>query len=447
MSTHARLSPSNARWPNCAGSVREESGYMDVAGAAAIDGTGSHLLLEMCFDNGVPAIVYDGQIIGANHEDNPQGWLVDPERIDRVQICLDYVTRRHNELKVMYPNSEVVVESESKSDVGGMFGRDDWKGTCDVTITCRNKHTGEVYFIEVVDYKDGRGYVHTKDNTQLLAYLGGKMRLYIGSGPEKVRPFQIHRIGGCRMTIVQPKTSRPIRYECSVEGDFSPTYALDKIIELDHAADAADKDDAPVKSGKWCQWCKANPKRGGHCTAATEKSIATVTNMTDGLIPTIPLDGELSLFDMVKQVTVDPTSLSSDQLGQLIDAAPPFIDAFKKCEEELAKRITNGDKVSGWGMLAGNNKRVWNLPDDEIVKKLKSRRLKDTDIYPRKLVSPAAALRLTNLTDKQRDKIEADLISTVEGKLTLKRVAHSDTKVVQSATEMFAEVEKPLDFF
>ena len=71
MGTHARLSPSNARWPNCPGSVREEASYIDVAGAAAIDGTGSHLLLEMCLDNAVPAIVYDGQVIGANDEARP----------------------------------------------------------------------------------------------------------------------------------------------------------------------------------------------------------------------------------------------------------------------------------------------------------------------------------------------------------------------------------------
>ena len=48
MSGHARLSPSSSRWVHCPGSIREEAGYEDVSGEAAIDGTGSHLLLEEC---------------------------------------------------------------------------------------------------------------------------------------------------------------------------------------------------------------------------------------------------------------------------------------------------------------------------------------------------------------------------------------------------------------
>ena len=48
MSAHARLGPSNPRWTKCPGSVREEMFYIDIPGEAAIDGTGSHLLLEMC---------------------------------------------------------------------------------------------------------------------------------------------------------------------------------------------------------------------------------------------------------------------------------------------------------------------------------------------------------------------------------------------------------------
>ena len=76
MGGHARLGPSNHRWPHCPGSIREEANYPDVSGEAAIDGTGSHLLLEMCLDNNVLAIQYDQQIIGANSPEHTGGWLV-----------------------------------------------------------------------------------------------------------------------------------------------------------------------------------------------------------------------------------------------------------------------------------------------------------------------------------------------------------------------------------
>lgn len=451
MGTHARLSPSNARWPICAGSVREEAGYEDIAGEAAIDGTGSHLLLEMCLDNAVPAIVYDGQVIGANHEDNSNGWLVAPDRIDRVQICLDYIERRHKELRVMYPKSTVIVEAESKSDIGGMFGRKDWHGTCDVTIICRDGHTGEVHFIEVIDYKDGRGWVHVPDNSQLLAYLGGKMRTYIGSGPELVAPYRADKVKDVRMTIVQPKTSKPIRYQCSIEaGTISSQSVVDAVNKLATAAYATDDPNAPVVSGKHCQWCKANPKRGGHCTAATEDSIKKVTTMSDGQIPLIPVnEGQGDFFEVIKQVVADPKSLTSKQLGDMLDAKDALMTAFDISHEELQRRVEGGEAVSGWAMREGRGASVWALPADEVEKKLKAKRLKLADIYPKKLISPAQVLKLKDLTKIQKDKIEDELISFKAGKLKLTKVAHSDTKVIQSVTDMFATVEEPakIDFF
>ena len=79
--------------------------------------------------------------------------------------------------------------------------------------------------------------------------------------------------------------------------------------------------------------------------------------------------------------------------------------------------------------------------------------MKLDDIYPKKLISPAAAMKLDKLTDVQKKKIEADLITEVAGKLTLKKVAHSvaqsSTNDVDSIQQMFADVpastEKPAE--
>ena len=133
--SHARLSPSNLRWPLCPGSVREEANYTDVAGDAAIDGTGSHLLLEKCITEGVTPNFYEGKIIGANHHDKPSGWLVAQDRIDRVQMALNYINRRRGELVKEYPHGKIKVEAESRSNPGARYDRDDWQGTCDITIT------------------------------------------------------------------------------------------------------------------------------------------------------------------------------------------------------------------------------------------------------------------------------------------------------------------------
>jgi len=185
---HARLGPSNHRWPHCPGSVREEANYEDVAGEAAIDGTGSHLLLELCLKHGIRAEQYLNQIIGANHHDKPNGWTVTQDRADRVQLCLDYIFKRVEDLtNEGYTDVEVI--AERKLDPGGAFGRDDWWGTGDVTIIARRN--GLVRFVEVCDYKDGQGYVHHENNTQLISYLFGALRPHIA---QHARPMTLKHL-------------------------------------------------------------------------------------------------------------------------------------------------------------------------------------------------------------------------------------------------------------
>lgn len=443
---HARLGPSNKRWPHCAGSVREEERYPDIAGEAAIDGTGSHLLLELCMKNNVRADQYDQQIIGVNHEDNPNGWMVDVARIKRVQMALDYIQRRVIELKDMFEGCNVLVESESKSDPGGAFGRTDWWGTCDITITARHPMTSEVFFIEVADYKDGRGYVSEKNNTQNGSYLFGKLRSHIASGPELVRPFRVSNIG-VRMTIIQPKTNPVVRYQCSTRPEDNLSIAT-VIYDAEHLASmahATDDPDAPLVPGKHCQWCKANPKRGGHCTAESNQSLQVVENMSNTEVAGKLIAGSSGLHEYFSAVLADPKSLTEEQLSELADAEPGIQAVFDKVKTEIKDRIDQGITVPGYAMVPGKGSNVWNEDEETIVKKLKARRLKLVDIFPPKLISPAQVLKLAKLSDDQKKRIDKDLITFKGGKLALKKVAcdHVDEKLVtqtESAKLMFADI-------
>jgi len=431
MSTgHARLSPSNARWPYCPGSPREEANYADISGEAAIDGIGSHLLLEMCLDNAVLPIQYEGQIIGTNHEDNPNGWLIHKDRIDRVQICLDYVKRRYDELKALYPNAELTIEAESHSDPGGMFGRDDWNGTCDITITVMDGD--KCVFIEAIDYKDGRGWVNAAENTQLTSYLGGKARKFIASGPEFVRPFRPERMRAGRMTIVQPKTMPPIRYE-----EIQTRVLVERLEDLSVAAHKTDDPDAPLIPGKHCQWCKHNPKRGGTCTAQGEQSLKVVETMSNQ-VTTV---GDQSLFETIQASMGNLTSLESNKLSELADAKDGMMAIFKQVEDEIERRIELGETISGYGMVPGNSSKKWFGTPEEVEKFLKGRKVKKDQIYPAKLLSPAQALKL-DLTDRQKKDLESKLISVVAGKLTLKKVARESQALDDNKAElMFGDIE------
>lgn len=416
---------------------------MDVSGAAAIDGTGSHELLELCLKNGVRAEAYDGQIIAVDHHDNPGGWLVGPERIERVQMCLDYVTRRVGELKLQFPGCTISVESESTADPGGAFGRGDWWGTVDITLTVFTPDVDYPRFIEVVDYKDGRGWVHVPGDTQLLSYLFGKMRPHIASGPDLCRPFRPEKVGAVRMTIVQPKTSPVVRYE-------EPTSAevVRQAEELAQAAHATDREDAPLVPGKHCQWCKHKK----NCTAESEKSLATVKTMSNDIVAT---DGE-SLFELVEKVVSDVTLLESEQLAQLADAKAGLDAAFARVTEEIQRRLEADPRaVPGYAMKPGRGSNVWNADEATIAKALKGRKLTKDDIYPPSLISPAQALKHPKLNAKQRENLEAEYITHKAGKLTLQKVARdfvpqaikdvaqSGTSDVSSPQLMFGDVAKP----
>ncbi len=428
--SHARLGPSNHRWPLCAGSIREEAQYEDVAGDAAIDGTGSHLLLELCIEGGCLAADYIGKVIGVDDSDKPEGWMVDSERAARVQICLDYITRRIGELSEQFTDAQIKVEAERKADVGGLFGRTDWWGTCDITISVFDSNSAGLLFLEVCDYKDGRGWVSEKDNSQLQSYLAGQMRPYIGSGPALVKPFRTQNIGGTRMSIVQPKTSTPIRYQ-----DESASAVMDKVEVLAFAAFATDKEDAPLTAGKHCQWCKANPKQGGHCTAAAEQSLEVVKSMSNDL------QVEGSLFETIGGMVADVNALTNDQLGQLADAKDALVAAFEKVDEEIQKRIETGQQVSGYGMLPSRSSYVWNADVKDIEKALKSRRLKLKDIYPPKLISVAQMKKLPNdvLSPEQKKRLEKEFVAEKVGKLTLKKIARKEK---ETSEEIFADVPK-----
>lgn len=404
MTAHARLSPSNLRWPKCPGSVREEAAYPDIAGEAAIDGTGTHLLLELCLTGDVTPDYYEGRVIGANHEEKPSGWMVEKDRMERVQMCLNYIARRTKELRDQFPECTITVESESKSDPGAIYGRADWYGTCDVTIAA---HVGQqLVFLETVDYKDGRGWVHAENNTQLISYLGGKLIKEHRTDAHHPVPLDLPT----RMTVVQPKTNPPVRYSDQLAQD-----VYDACAELNEAAAATDEPDAPLIPGKHCQWCKHKP----NCTAAAEQSLEVINTMTED---TTPQEGA-GLFEIMRQVIADMVNAPSEQLAELLDAKPGIDDLFAQVQQEVESRLEHGEAVPGYEMKPGRSSRKWTLSDEEMVEVLKSRRLKNAEIFPPKLASPAQIMKLSSLSDIQKKRLEEEFIETQEGALKLTRVA------------------------
>jgi hypothetical protein len=439
VSTHARLSPSNTRWPVCPGSVREEEKYPDIPGEAAIDGTGSHLQLELCFQNSVQASAYDGELIGLDHPDRAQGWIVDADRSERVQMCLDYVTRRVVELNAEFgADTDISVESESKSNPGALFGRTDWNGTCDVTITVTDAEYN-CLFIETIDYKDGRGYVNVENNTQLLSYLGGKIRPFISAGAKITDKKLMQLDAPCRMTIVQPKTNPPVRYE-----DHSVSYVIDAITDLAIKAELTDNPEAPLvpddKAGKGhCSWCKHKQ----NCTALANVGASEMKNIFEVVNSSVKrgVTSENKLWELLDGNALDVSKMSEKQLGELSDTKASVLALFEKIDTEIERRLNAGQSVDGFAMLPGNGSNKWNATEEEVKARLKEYKVKKDDMYVTSFVSPAQALKLPKLSKKQKEELAEDMISHVKGKKKLTKVARNTTDQ-PTVEDMFGNINK-----
>jgi hypothetical protein len=131
-------------------------------------------------------------------------------------------------------------------------------------------------------------------------------------------------------------------------------------------------------------------------------------------------------------------AMGSDELVVLADAKAGFDAMFAKVEAEIQARIDRDEPVNGFAMVNGNASKKWALSEEEMVKKLKARKVKQAEYYPQKLASPAQILALKSLTDKQKAAITKDLITDIAGKKKLSRVEYS--KAEKDVNTMFCDV-------
>ena len=373
------LACSNDAWRNCPGSPREKAAYPYEQSTAGVDGKGTHLLLEACIKMGVDACVFVGQTLPHKN----LSWNIDVARAARVQLCLDYIKTRKSKLEETHDH--VIVESEKKLDVGVRFNtQSKWWGQCDVTITAYKDN--QVVFVEVIDYKDGGGFVDVNNNTQLLDYCFANV-------------VDLHFNIPCQITIVQPKlVNNPIR-----------TQDLDRYTVVGHAermavkAQATDDLNAPLNydgTGKgWCRWCP----HLSNCEAARTSKVETL-NESEYLISEI--HGDLS-------------NVSNEMLSKILDAERVYKDAFTRAKVEAEERIGVGEFLPGWYMGVGKVSYKWNMSDEEVHKKLKAQKVKLAEIFPSNLLTPAVARQLPGTPTQIKNREE--WIEKVEGKPTLKK--------------------------
>lgn len=418
MSAHAQLSPSRAhRWMACPGSIREEAKYPETTGPAAIDGTHTHTLLELCVKDD---LADPNKYVGMALTDHEGEFVVDMERARRVMVAIEYIRDQVKEYNGLF-----TILPEQRVDPAHLIGRNDMAGTVDVQI-----FGGDI--IELIDYKDGMGVVEVIDNPQLMQYALGVLASF--KLPINVE-YPYKRV---RMTVIQPKLAvkniNPISsYELPVSA------ILNKIGHVVVAAKATDDPDAPLVPGdSQCKFCRAK----GSCAALAGNVMKEVGVMFQ---PTV------QSFDIAQQAAnKDPATMDDQQIRQIMEAAPLMRQLLDSVEEEALRRLKAGTTIPGLKVVNGRGSRVWSLPEDQMAEKLIGMGIPKSAVYETKLVTPAKAEKLTwakrdgtmkQLSDRQLKTLEQEYIVKMAGKLTVVPESDSRPAVVLNAAPMFGAVE------
>ena len=408
MTTHAKLSPSSAhRWTRCPGSVREELKYPDNSGPAALDGTRTHALLEMCLVTGMDPEL----MVGMTTSDDEGSYTIDADRAVRVKVAVDYV----RELS----EGGGKVTTERKVNPVRLVGRDDLGGTVDITIEHHD-------WVEIIDYKDGITPVDPVENEQLIAYALGHLAEYnLPINGE----YPVKRV---ILTIIQPKLE--FRGQSSVNSwELSVESLLSRIGDIVVKAAATDAPDAPLVPGeKQCRFCKAK----GGCAAVN-------THVMDAV-------GMFKRIDIVQQAAVtEPTEMSNDKLREVIEAAPLLRQLLEASEAEALRRMQMGQTIPGLKVVNGRGSRAWAHTEDEMVVKLKKIGIPAGALYVTKLISPAQAEKLTwekrdgtkvQVSDKMKLQMERELIVKLAGKPTVASESDPRPAVVTDASNLFGAI-------
>jgi len=222
------------------------------------------------------------------------------------------------------------------------------------------------------------------------------------------------------------------------------TELLGKIGRYVVGAAATDDPNAPLVSGAHCKYCKHKS-----CAVRASDTMKEVGMMFPAISnPVTELHQQAA--------STDPTTMSADQLSQIILAAPLVRQMIEAAEEESLRRLKAGQTIPGLKVVNGRGSRAWALPETEMADKLIRMGVPKGVVYETKLVSPAKAEKLTwektkagekikaQLSDRQLKTLDSEYITKMGGKLTVVPESDARAAVVLDAAPLFAAVPEPV---
>lgn len=385
MALHAKLSASKAeRWINCPGSVLLGERFETDESATSVyakEGTVAHELCRLALtEPGVELRDYlgskmDGVTVTQSMVDHLQPYVTE------VRLLMEECRDHQIEKKVSFRAPGVPVPSE-------LSGTPDFCGI------------DSAGWLTVVDLKYGAGVLVDVTDWQFRAYA-----IYYMTQMASKRTIK-----GVSCLVYQPR----------VENDEGPwrnvLYTLDEIKkfanDLVTAAWATVQPQAPLKPGDHCRFCPAAPR----CPALLEKT-KEVT---------------VELFE--KQEPRDVTTLTDEQLVQVIHLAPVIKKWLAAVETHALDEVVKGHPLPGLKLVAKNTHRRWSNPD-EVEAAMIEHGIPEDTLFEKKLKTPAAVERLLG-------KQKALVAPLTYKPLAVTLVSATDPRPeMQTTPEMFADTE------
>jgi len=313
------------------------------------------------------------QIGTAIHSLSETCWQLDQDPMDYVGKVIEGITMTRENAEFALAHIRMVAGLESElgtvkvEQYGVAYESAAVKvgGTADVVAYNLDKSV-----LVVGDLKTGRQWVDA-DSAQMKIYALGIMS-------KLVKVFD--KVG---LTIVQPQTGENRTHEMT--GDELFGWKADVLIPAVVAA--ADGRSEPTPSKEACQYCPAKMI----CPAQT-KALAEVP------------------------VTADITTLTPDQVSDLLDKAELVEDFITALRKQATKTLTEGGVLRGWQMAPKRATRQWTHESLALTEMINAGIPMDK-IYETSMITPAAADKILG----NRKQVLDGVIKKVSSGLTLSK--------------------------
>lgn len=376
----------------CPGSHVLQAGLPNTSSKYAAEGTAAHQVLTWALQESRPATAYIGRVIDAD------GFTfeVDDDMARHVQTCVDYCTDAAGDDGVIF--ADIRVNYSTYLDVPESEA---W-GTADVIIARGDE-------ILIIDFKYGMGVeVSAERNPQMSLYALGALQAYQGLAGDFTR---------VRMAISQPRIkAAPSEYDLTVDEleAWGRSTARSAVISCRTASNLANNEVAPDDWGdtflrpgeKQCKFCRAKAT----CPALRDEVASTVFN------DTAAAPGEFE--SLMEPNGLQAPVKDAEWLAACLSKVDLIEDWCKAVRAEAERRLLAGESVPGFKVVQGKKgNRQW-VDAKAAEELLKSMRVKESDMYDFKLISPTSADKLAKagtIGPKQWPRVQ-QLITQSEGK-------------------------------